>query len=134
AAGNEVVNNYLTHQKIDQLQACLKGRGCSTDEQKKRILQEAEELSKFLDRELNATCERNPGGDACRNAINAATQYVAMSEAWLIMNGDVSRSSENLFEYIYNRPGAGNKFPLYYNTIDNRADFFGAMNEYERNN
>lgn len=56
-----------------------------------------------------------------------------MHEAWELMNGDVSRSSAGLFEQLYNQEGAENWFSLYLNTVDNRADFFGASDRYEQN-
>ncbi|QPG07197.1 hemagglutinin [Salinimonas marina] len=49
------------------------------------------------------------------------------------MEGDVSRSSKNTFDYVYNSDGAEENFDVYYNTIDNRADFFGASDQYEQN-
>jgi len=82
---------------------------------------------------LNATCEKAPTSDACRNAVNAATQYIAMRDAWNVMRGDVTRSSRNTFDYVYNSPDAKQYFTLYYNTIDNRTNFFGATDQYEQN-
>lgn len=49
------------------------------------------------------------------------------------MAGDVERSSKNTFDHVYNSDGAENRISLYYNTIDNRADFFAASNQYEQN-
>ncbi|WP_313055870.1 hypothetical protein [Pseudomonas lopnurensis] len=86
-----------------------------------------------MDDEMKSLCSLNPTSDACRTAVNAAVKYVAMQEAWDVMNGDVSRSSVNLFDQLYNSEGAENWFSLYLNTIDNRADFFGASNQYEQN-
>src|SRR5690606_19404603 len=43
------------------------------------------------------------------------------------------RSSQNTFDYVYNSDGAEENFDVYYNTIDNRADFFGASDQYEQN-
>lgn len=45
----------------------------------------------------------------------------------------MTRSSKNIFVYVYNSLGAEARFALYYNTIDNRADFFGASVRYEQN-
>ncbi|WP_207788942.1 hypothetical protein [Bordetella trematum] len=97
------------------------------------MVDEAERLSQFLDKEMNALCAANPVGDACRRAVNVATQYIAMQDAWAALNNDVSRSSKNTFDYVYNSLGAEARFALYYNTIDNRADFFGASDRYEQN-
>jgi len=81
---------------------------------------------------MNALCAANPVGDACRTAVNTTTQYIAMQDAWALLNGDVTRSSKNTFDYVYNSLGAESRFALYYNTIDNRADFFGASDRYEQ--
>jgi len=35
--------------------------------------------------------------------------------------------------YLYNSQGASTRFDKYFNTIDNRADFFAASNLYEQN-
>ena len=125
-------NNYLTQERFDRVKACLSGKTCSSDEQKKQSVKEAEKLSEFLDKELNSICSANPAGDACRNAVSTATKYIAMQDAWAVMSGDVSRSSKNTFDYVYNSLGAESRFALYYNTIDNRADFFGASDRYEQ--
>ncbi|MGN3332866.1 hemagglutinin repeat-containing protein [Pseudomonas aeruginosa] len=126
-------NNYLTQPAVDKVKACLSGKTCSSDEQKKVMVEEAERLSQLLDSEMNALCAANPIGDACRTAVNAATQYIAMQDAWAVLNGDVTRSSKNTFDYVYNSLGAEARFALYYNTIDNRANFFGASDRYEQN-
>ncbi|YCH20101.1 hypothetical protein M1D96_13240 [Pseudomonas sp. D1-3] len=82
---------------------------------------------------MNDICSVAPTSDACRNAVSAATQYVAMREAWDLIKPDVTRSSEQTFDYIFNSPGASERFTTYYNSIDNRADFFGASDRYEQN-
>lgn len=125
-------NNYLTQSAVDKVKACLSGKTCSSEEQKRVSKEEAERLSQLLDREMNALCAANPVGDACRTAVNTATQYIAMQDAWALLNGDVTRSSKNTFDYVYNSLGAESRFALYYNTIDNRADFFGASDRYEQ--
>jgi len=127
-----VDNNYLTQYHIDKLRPCLSGKTCSPAEQKTAV-EEAEKLSEFLDAELNKLCAANPVSDACRTAVNAATQYIAIQEAWQLVNGDVTRSSRNIFDYVYNSLGAESRFALYYNTIDNKANFFGASDRYEQN-
>ncbi|MHB9703498.1 hypothetical protein ACYB9R_02020 [Alcaligenes aquatilis] len=76
-------NNHLTRSSIDKVKACLSGKTCSSEEQKKASKQEAERLSQFLDQEMNAICAANPIGDACRTAVNTATQYIAMQAAWI---------------------------------------------------
>ncbi|AYR19083.1 hypothetical protein [Alcaligenes faecalis] len=76
------------------MKACLSGKTCSSEEQKKASKEEAERLSQFLDKEMNALCAANPVGDACRTAVNTATQYIAMQDAWALLNGDVTRSSK----------------------------------------
>jgi filamentous hemagglutinin len=126
-------NNYLTHAKVAEVKDCLSGKTCSSQEQKDNMMANAEGLSKQLDDEMNSVCQSNPASDACRNAVNAATQYIAMQDAWSVMTNDVTRSSQNTFNYVFNSSAAQQNFTLYYNTIDNRANFFGAMNQYEQN-
>src|SRR5450830_1696562 len=132
-AANAATNNYLTHSTMNIVKSCLLGLTCSSDEEKKEMIANAEAKSKELDAEMKSLCSDNSGSDACKSAVNAATQYVAMKDAWNFMNGDVKRSSTDLFENIYNSPDAKVNFTAYYNTIDNRADFFAATNQYEKN-
>jgi filamentous hemagglutinin len=114
AAGlNGVANNYLTHAKVAELQKCLSGKTCQTAEEKRKAIANAEKLSQWLDGQMLALCESNPTGDACRTAINTATQYIAMTEAWQMLNGDVQRSSQVTWEYVYNTPGAKDRMSLY---------------------
>jgi hypothetical protein len=131
--GNAQVDYYLTKKTVDEVKSCLTGQTCSSAEQKAAVLGRAEALSKVLDNELNQVCKNSPESDACRTAVNSATQYIAMVDAWKVLNDDTSRSSQNTFDYVYNSDGADGRFALYYNTIDNRADFFGASNQYEQN-
>ncbi|MBD9398679.1 hemagglutinin repeat-containing protein [Pseudomonas sp. PDM11] len=128
-----VENNYLTQSHIRTLQACLSGVICSTDAQKEQSMKKALEISERLDREMKNICSVAPVSDACRNAVSAATRYIAMREAWDLINPDVTRSSKETFDYIFNTPGAAERFTTYYSSIDKRADFFGASNEYEKN-
>ncbi|MFD1246089.1 hemagglutinin [Paralysiella testudinis] len=55
-----------------------------------------------------------------------------MMDAWAYINDDVKRSSRQTFEHLYNSEGASSRFVKYFNTIDNRANFFGASNMYEK--
>jgi len=132
AVGNARVDYYLTKKTVDEVKSCLTGQTCSSAEQKAAVLGRAEALSKVLDNELNQVCKNSPESDACRTAVNSATQYIAMVDAWKVLNDDTSRSSQNTFDYVYNSDGADGRFALYYNTIDNRADLFGASNQYEQ--
>ncbi|ROL74336.1 filamentous hemagglutinin [Pseudomonas protegens] len=131
-AANGTQYNYLTHQAFDELGNCLSGRTCSTDEQKTAAVTKAEKLSEWLDSEMRSICDKAPTGDGCRAAVNASIKYVAMKDAWKIMNKDVTRSSKNTFDYLYNTEGAATRLVTYLNTIDNRANFFGASNVYEQ--
>lgn len=113
--------NYLTHASLEKVK---KGQ---------LTIEEAEKLSQRLDKEAQQLCSNNPTGDACRTAISAQIQYIAMQEAWTVMQNDVSRTSKQTFDYLYNTPDANSRFVTYFNTIDNRANFFGASNQYEKN-
>ena len=130
---NETANNYLTHSKVIEVKDCLSGKTCSSQEQKARMLADAERLSELLDKEMNDICKKSPTSDACRTAVNTATQYASMQDAWEFLNGDVGRSSKNIFGYVYDSPNAKKYFALYYDTIDKRADFFKATDLYEQN-
>ncbi|MEY9335443.1 filamentous hemagglutinin [Pseudomonas protegens] len=132
-AANGTQYNYLTHQAFDEVGNCLSGRTCSTDEQKKAAVAKAEKLSEWLDSEMRSLCDKAPTSDSCRAAVNASIKYVAMKDAWNIMNKDVTRSSKNTFDYLYNTEGAAGRLVTYLNTIDNRANFFGASHVYEQN-
>jgi filamentous hemagglutinin len=131
-AANAVTNNYLTHSMMNEVKDCLLGATCTSAEEKQKMIAKAEANSKELDAEMKSLCTANPSSDACRSAVNAATQYVAIVDAWNLMNSDAKRSSTELFDYIYNSPGAKENFLAYFNTIDNRADFFAATDQYEK--
>jgi filamentous hemagglutinin len=123
--------NYLTHQKFDEVRDCISGRTCSTDAEKIAAKTEAERLSKLLDDEMNDICSKNPGSDSCRTAVNSAIKYMAIKDAWNVMHGDVERSSKNTFDYLYNTEEGKGSFVSYFNTIDNRANFFSGSDTYE---
>lgn len=134
AAFNEVTGNYLPDEiYLNILQSCLTGNTCSDDESKKNLVIRAEEISKKLDQAMLFHCNTNPTGSNCKNAVNSATRYVAMNEAWQVMSKDVSRSSHDLFEHLYNSPNAKERLPQYFDTVDKRADFYAASNLYEKN-
>ena len=77
-------------------------------------------------------CAAAPTGDACRTGVHNAIQYIAIRDAWEYIHGDVERSSQETFDYLYNQPDSRENFLHYMNTIDNRADFFAASNQYEQ--
>ncbi|WP_287796069.1 hypothetical protein, partial [Idiomarina sp.] len=129
----QALDYYLTKETVDKVKDCLAGATCTTAEQKAAVVADAEDLSVMLDNELNNVCRDNPTSDACRTSVNTATQYIGMEDAWDILEGDVSRSSKNTFDYVYNSDGAEENFDVYYNTIDNRTNFFGASDQYEQN-
>ncbi|WP_256676386.1 DUF637 domain-containing protein [Pseudomonas sp. RGB] len=123
--------NYLTHQKFDEVNDCMSGRTCKTEDQKNAAKAEAERLSKLLDDDMNSVCSKDPGSDSCRNAVNSAIKYTAIQDAWNVMHGDVERSTKNTFDYLYKTEEGKSSFVSYFNTIDNRADFFNASDTYE---
>ncbi|WP_283190182.1 filamentous hemagglutinin N-terminal domain-containing protein [Pseudomonas sp. PMCC200344] len=131
-AANATQYNYLTHQAFDEVDSCLSGRTCSTQEQKDAAIAKAEETSEWLDSQMRSICEKAPQSDGCRVAVNTAIKYVAMQDAWNVMHKDVVRSSQNAFNYLYNTEGASGRLVTYLNTIDNRTNFFGASNVYEQ--
>ncbi len=131
-AANAAQYNYLTHQAFDEVDSCLSGRTCSTQQQKDAAIAKAEKMSEFLDSEIRSMCDKAPQSDGCRTAVNAAIKYIAMQDAWNIMHSDVSRTSKSTFNYLYNTEGASDRLVTYLNTIDNRANFFGASNLYEQ--
>ena len=113
--------NYLSHVSLEKVR---KGQ---------LTIEEAEQLSQRLDKEAEQLCSNNPTSDACRTAISSQIQYIAMQEAWSVMKSDVSRTSKQTFNYLYNTPNTNTRFVNYFNTIDNRANFFAASNQYEKN-
>ena len=134
AAFNEVTGNFLPDEiYLNILQSCLNGNTCSDDESKRNMVMRAEEISKKLDQAMLSHCNTDPTGNNCKNAVNAATRYISMNEAWQIMSKDVSRSSHDLFEHLYNSPNAKERLAKYFDTGDKRADFYTASNLYEIN-
>ncbi|SUA57426.1 Possible hemagglutinin (DUF638) [Oligella ureolytica] len=132
SAGTAVDNNYLTQAGVQRLKDCLTGQTCRNESEKATLVEESEQLSKFLDEELAALCAAAPTGDACRTGVHNAIQYIAIRDAWEYIHGDVERSSQETFDYLYNQPDSRENFLHYMNTIDNRADFFAASNQYEQ--
>jgi filamentous hemagglutinin len=133
AGQNAVENNYLKDYEMRIVKGCLDGALCTSADEKSAMVERAEVWSELHDDELNQACQNDPTGNACRTNVTNSTQYIAMKDAWDIMRNDMSRSSINTFDYVYNSDGAPERFAEYYNTIDNRADFFGASNQYEQN-
>ena len=132
SAGTAVDNNYLTQTSVQRLKDCLTGQTCRNESEKAALVEESKQLSKFLDEELAALCAAAPTGDACRTGVHNAIQYIAIRDAWEYIHGDVERSSQETFDYLYNQPDSRENFLHYMNTIDNRADFFAASNQYEQ--
>ena len=133
AAAVAVENNALSKERMDKLTKCLSGKTCSTTMEKVNAIKKDEQFSKVIDTEIQKVCSRNPLGDGCRNGINLSIKYIAMPAAWKYMPTDVSRVAKEVFGYLYNSQGASTRFDKYFNTIDNRADFFAASNLYEQN-
>ena len=133
AAAVAVENNALSKERMDKLTKCLSGKTCSTTMEKVNAIKKDEQFSKVIDTEIQKVCSRNPLGDGCRNGINVSIKYIAMPAAWKYMPTDVSRVAKEVFGYLYNSQGASTRFDKYFNTIDNRADFFAASNLYEQN-
>lgn len=131
-AANATQYNYLTHQAFDEVDRGLSGETCSTKEEQDAAIAKAEKMSEFLDSEMHSICDKAPQSDGCRTAVNAAIKYIAMQEAWNVMRNDVSRTSQSTFNQLYNTEGASERLVTYLNTIDNRANFFGASNLYEQ--
>ena len=131
-AANGTLYNYLSHQAFEEVENCLNGKTCTTKEQKDAAIAKAEKLSEFLDSEMRSMCDKAPQSDGCRTAVNAALKYIAMQDAWNVMHKDVARTSQTTFDYLYNTQGASDRLVTYLNTIDNRANFFGASNVYEQ--
>ena len=132
SAGTAVDNNYLTQTSVQRLKGCLTGQTCRNESEKATLVEESQQLSKFLDEELAALCAAAPTGDACRTGVHNAIQYIAIRDAWEYIHGDVERSSKETFDYLYNQDESREHFLHYMNTIDNRADFFAASNQYEQ--
>ncbi|HHR6664635.1 DUF637 domain-containing protein [Neisseria meningitidis] len=133
AAAVAVESNALSKERMDKLTKCLSGKTCSTTMEKVNAIKKDEQFSKVIDTEIQKVCSRNPLGDGCRNGINMSIKYIAMPAAWKYMPTDVSRFAKEVFGYLYNSQGASTRFDKYFNTIDNRADFFAASNLYEQN-
>ncbi len=131
-AANGTLYNYLSHQAFEEVENCLNGKTCTTKEQKDAAIAKAEKLSEFLDSEMRSMCDKAPQSDGCRTAVNSALKYIAMQDAWNVMHKDVARTSQTTFDYLYNTQGASDRLVTYLNTIDNRANFFGASNVYEQ--
>lgn len=132
SAFNEVTGNYLLTWHMNILKNCLNGNTCKDDESKQKSLEQAENISQKLDQEMLEHCNKNFDSNSCKTTINLATEYVSMKDAWEIMDKDVSRSSQSLFDYLYNSHNSKERLAKYFNTATKRGNFYEASDNYEK--
>jgi filamentous hemagglutinin len=112
--------NYLTHQQKDALRSALKS--CASQNECQKVVDDYAELSQQNDAALQQTCAVAPQSASCQDGVREALSY-ANALALPGTAGDVNQSRNNVLNLVMtNSPAYGA-----INTIDARADFFGAM-------
>ena len=131
-SNNAVVNNYLTHAQIDQLEKELKAckeKGC--DNQDIAVIKKRyEDISKANDIALKTECQKNSTSSICAAMVKEALNYAGdngdTTAIKSLMAQDILRSRAVVLDQIFR----GNSYDILKNTdIETRADFFGAMAE-----
>jgi len=133
AAFNEVTGNFLPDLYVNIVKSCLSGNTCPDNASKEEVLKNAEAISQNYDNTMRLHCNDSPTSDNCKRAVVAATEYLAMTEAWEVMRSDVSRSSNILFDHLYNSPKANERLADYFEKASEKSIFYRASDLYERN-
>ena len=131
-SNNAVVNNYLTHAQIDQLEKELKAcKDKDCDNQDIAVIKKRyEDISKANDIALKTECQKNSTSSICAAMVKEALNYAGdngdTTAIKSLMAQDILRSRAVVLDQIFR----GNSYDILKNTdIETRADFFGAMAE-----
>ncbi|WP_404548726.1 hemagglutinin repeat-containing protein [Dyella jejuensis] len=123
--------NYLSHQQMDALRQALKSCGSQSDCQ--NVIDQYTALSKQNDVALQQTCAAAPSSASCQDGVREALNYANTSAgnyaipSYAGVSGsvtdDIIQSRGNVLALVMTNQSAYGTI----NTIDARANFFGAM-------
>lgn len=111
--------NYLTHRQLQEKISCIGGaQNCKAHADKYNA------ISKAQDEELKAVCSSSPNSQACHQKMQDALNYVGNHRNHYGKRSDIETSTHNVL-------GVAN-FAGYHtiDTLDDRANYFGAMYGY----
>ena len=111
--------NYLTHQQLQKKISCV-----GTEKQCEEHVQKYDKISAKQDEDLRKTCSSSPNNVECHRMMREALEYVGQNRNHYGKASDIQDSTKRVL-------GVAN-YAGYHtiNTLDERANYFGAMYGY----
>ena len=111
--------NYLSHQQLKDKTSCY-----GTKKDCAAHVAKYDEVSKQQDKKLKNTCSSNPNSTSCHLMIQEALEYVGKNRSHYGKASDIKTSTQNVLSV------ANSSAYHTINTLDERANYFGAMYSY----
>ena len=111
--------NYLSHQQLKDKTSCY-----GTKKDCAAHVAKYDEISRQQDEKLKNTCSSNPNSTSCHLMMQEALEYVGKNISHYGKASDIRTSTQNVLS-IANSSGYHT-----INTLNERADYFGAMYGY----
>ena len=111
--------NYLTHRQLQDKTSCV-----GTKKDCAAHVAKYDEISRQQDEQLKNTCSSNPNSTSCHLMIQDALEYVGKNRNHYGKASDIKTSTQNVLS-VANSSGYHT-----INTLDERANYFGAMYGY----
>ncbi|OBX82780.1 DUF6862 domain-containing protein [Moraxella nonliquefaciens] len=111
--------NYLTHRQLQDKISCV-----GTKKDCAAHVAKYDEISRQQDEQLKNTCSSNPNSTSCHLMIQDALEYVGKNRNHYGKASDIKTSTQNVLS-VANSSGYHT-----INTLDERANYFGAMYGY----
>ena len=111
--------NYLSHRQLQEKISCIgTKKDCAAHAAK------YDEISRQQDEQLKNTCSSNPNSTSCHLMMQDALEYVGKNRNHYGKASDIKTSTQNVLS-VANSSGYHT-----INTLDERANYFGAMYGY----
>lgn len=111
--------NYLSHRQLQDKISCV-----GTKKDCAAHVAKYDEISRQQDEQLKNTCSSNPNSTSCHLMIQDALEYVGKNRNHYGKASDIKISTQNVLS-VANSSGYHT-----INTLDERANYFGAMYGY----
>ena len=111
--------NYLSHQQLKDKTSCY-----GTKKDCAAHVAKYDEISKQQDKKLKNTCSSNPNSTICHFMMQEALEYVGKNRSHYGKASDIKTSTQNVLSV------ANSSAYHTINTLDERANYFGAMYSY----
>ena len=111
--------NYLSHQQLKDKISCY-----GTKKDCAAHVAKYDEISRWQDEQLKNTCSSNPNSSNCHRMMQEALEYVGRNRNHYGKANDIKASTQNVLS-VANSSGYHT-----INTLNERADYFGAMYDY----